>query len=582
MTAAQPEVARILLIEDSEDDAELLVAELKKLGRPIEVRRIETAAEMEAALAESIWDLVISDHRLPRFDSIRAFNLLRRSRLDIPFVIMSGTMPEEAAATVMSLGAHDFIDKSKPARLVPVIERELRQSRLRREKQLVEESLRRLTYRDALTGLPNGRMLVERIDEHLDHRPTGSAPAMLIVLNLDRFRRINESFGHEAGDRVLQEVARRLTDFVGEQGEVARIGQDKFGIYVRRVDGPADALATAQATTAAFALPFNVAGEDTFVTCSGGFSLYPDDASDPASLVQRAESAMFEARRSSAGTLLRYDGDPARRLGPLLRLENALRQAVSRNELHLLYQPQVHLGTSTVDCCEALIRWRHPQLGTLSPDKFIPLADEIGLIQEIGNWVLLEAARQNRRWHDGGQSQLIIAVNVSAVQFRRPSFASDVGLALAYAGLEPSRLGIEITETVLMEDAESTTRMLTRLKDMGVRISVDDFGTGYSSLSYLKRFPLDELKIDRSFVATMHEDADSLAIVRTIIALAKTLKLDVVAEGVETNAQGDLLRAMGCDRAQGFLFSRPRDAEDALSETTLSGVRGALQSGDSP
>jgi diguanylate cyclase (GGDEF)-like protein len=565
MTAGKPEVSRILLVEDSEDDAQLLEAELAKLDRPIEIRRVETAAEMEAALSEGEWDLVISDHRLPRFDSIRAFNLLRRTRLDIPFVIMSGTLAEESAASVMRLGANDFIDKSKPARLVPVVERELRQARLRRAKEDAEETLRNLTYVDALTGLPNGRMLVENVDRYLNERRPAGPPALLMVVNLDRFRRINESLGHNAGDRVLQDVAQRLRQAIGADGDVARLSQDKFAVYVRSVPAVDYAPASAQAIADAFKAPFVVGGEEAFVTCTIGYALYPDDATDPAGLLQRAESAMFDARRAGAGAVQRYDGDPARRLGPLLRLENALRHAVQHDELFLLYQPQVELASGQIACCEALVRWRHPQLGTLGPDKFIPLADETGIIQDVGGWVLREAARQARAWDTAGHVPLAIAINVSAVQFRRPGFANDVARALIEAGLAPGQLGIEITETVLMEDVGATTHTLARLKDMGVRISVDDFGTGYSSLSYLKRFPIDELKIDRSFVASLNDDTDSLAIVRTIITLGKALRIDVVAEGVESPAQSEFLRAMGCDRAQGFLFGRPMAAERVIA-----------------
>ena len=562
MTAGTHEVSRILLVEDSEDDAQLLLAELAKLGRPVELLRVETAAEMEAALSGGEWDLVISDHRLPRFDSIRAFNLLRRTRLDIPFVIMSGTLPEETAATVMRLGATDFIDKSKPARLVPVIERELRQAKLRRAKEDAEETLRQLTYIDTLTGLPNGRMLVENVDKHLHQRAPGSAPAMLIVLNLDRFRRVNESLGQEAGDRLLQEVARRLTSQVGQGGEVARLSQDKFAVYLRSVSSREDARTSVESVARAFVSPFAVGGEEAFISCTAGYSLYPDDATDPAGLLQRAESAMFEARRAGSGTLARFDGDPARRLGPLLRLENALRHAVQHGELFLLYQPQIELASGALACSEALVRWKHPQLGTLTPDKFIPLADETGLIQEVGNWVLGEATRQSRRWSDARHDSPMVAVNVSATQFRRPTFATEIAEALRSAGVAASCLGIEITETVLMEDIDTTTHTLFRLKDMGVRISIDDFGTGYSSLSYLKRFPIDELKIDRSFVAGLNDDADNVAIVRTIIALGKALKLDVVAEGVEQPSQLEFLKAMGCDRAQGFLLGRPMAADE--------------------
>ena len=551
------DVSRILLVEDSEDDAQLLLAELTKLGHPVELVRVETAAAMESALAEQQWDLVISDHRLPSFDAIRAFNLLRRTRLDIPFIIMSGTLAEESAANVMRLGVKDFIDKSNPVRLVAVVERELRQGKLRRAKEDAEQSLRNLTYIDTLTGLANGRLFAENVDGHLNRRAVGSPPAAVIVLNLDRFRRINESLGQSAGDRVLQDIARRLTARVAERGEVARLAQDKFAIYLHSVSNRDDASAAVAGVAGALAEPFSIGGEPTFVSCTAGYSLYPDDATDPAGLLQRAESAMFDARRTGAGTVARYDGDPTRRLGPLLRLENALRQAVAHRELFLLYQPQLDLATNTVVSSEALVRWNHPKLGTLTPDKFIALADETGLIQDIGRWVLGEAMRQSRAWTDSGRQNAVVAVNVSATQFRRPGFVVGVAEALERSGVDARQLAVEITETALMEDVDTTTHALSRLKDMGVRISIDDFGTGYSSLSYLKRFPIDEVKIDRGFVAGVNEDPDNLAIVRTVIALGKALKLDVVAEGVETEAQLTLLRGMGCDRAQGYLLGRP-------------------------
>ena len=560
-TTAAPERSRILLVEDSEDDAQRLEAELAKLERPFEIRRVETAAEMEAALADGAWDLVISDHLLPRFDSIRAFNLLRRARLDIPFVIMSGALHEESAAAVMRLGANDFIDKTRPARLVPVIERELRQSKLRRAKEDAEETLRNLAYLDALTGLPNGRRLAETIERDVAAAAPQSA-SMLMVVNLDRFRRINASLGHHAGDRVLGDVAQRLRAAVAERGYVARLSQDKFAVFLRDV-AIGDAAAGTMPIVEAFAQPFAVGGEEAFVTCTIGYALCPLDATDPAGLLQRAESAMFDARRTGAGTVARYAGDPAHRLGPLLRLENALRHAVRRHEMFLLYQPQVDLATGAVVGCEALLRWRHPQLGILGPDKFIPLADETGVIRDIGGFVLAQATQQARAWSGAappGREPLSVAINVSAVQFRRPGFSRDVEHALERTGLAPGRLAIEITETVLMEDADATTHTLARLKDLGVRIAIDDFGTGYSSLAYLKRFPIDELKIDRSFVSSLNDDADSLAIVRAIITLGKALRIDVVAEGVEAPAQAEFLRLMGCDRAQGFLFGRPMAA----------------------
>ncbi|GIK86636.1 MAG: hypothetical protein BroJett026_21170 [Betaproteobacteria bacterium] len=559
-TPAAP--SRILVVEDDEDDLLLLRQALDRLDRPVELRCVQTADEMEAALDAGEWDLVISDHRLPRFDAIRAFNLLRRKRRDIPFVIMSGEMPEEAAVTVMRLGANDYIDKSKPARLLPVVERELRQSKLRREKLDAEEMLRRLTYRDTLTGLPNGRMLVDEAGEALEARAQSGEPALVVVLNLDRFRRINESFGHDVGDRLLQQTARRLARCV-PGASAARLAQDRFAVFVRAVDAPGAAEATVRAIAASLDAPFDFAGQPIFLSCTAGYCLYPDDGSDAATLLQRAESAMFEAKRAGSGGVARYDRDPAHRLGPLLRLEQGLRTAAPRGELFLQYQPIVDLGTQDVVGCEALVRWEHPELGTLAPDRFIPLADETGLIQDIGAWVVREAVRQARAWRDRGAG-LAVSTNVSAVQFRRPAFAEDLAHALADAALDAGAIEIEITESVLMEHAGETVRTLRRLKDMGVRISVDDFGTGYSSLAYLKRFPIDVLKIDRSFVTGLNDDPDSLAIVRTIIALAKMLKLGVVAEGVESPAQAEFLALLGCDRAQGFHFARPMLGEDLL------------------
>jgi len=558
-------VHHILLVEDSEDDALLIRSELRKINRRLEFKRVDCAEDMHAALAERRWDLVISDHRMPRFDSMRAYNELKRSHQDIPFIIMSGTLPEQTAALAMRTGATDFIDKANRARLVPVVERELRNASMRRAKEDIEQSLIHLTYHDQLTGLPNREMLAKLIEHSLGKARTERARAALLFLDLDRFMRINESLGYSVGDELLKRVASRLTAAFSEQAVIARMGQDKFAMYFDEVGGAKTATQFAEAVCDAFSRPFEISGDEMFVNCCVGVCLYPEGAQDSASLLRNAESAKFEAKKLGPGNMHLYAIDPVQGFGNPLRLESALRHAVERQELFLLYQPLVDTQTGIIIGTEALVRWRHPQFGLVLPDAFIPLANETGLIVDIGRWVLAAACHQNNLWHDLGMAGMTVAVNVSAAQFRKPGFADDVAEAVVNTGLDPNYLELEITESVVMHDAASTIGTLQSLKNMGVRISVDDFGTGYSSLSYLKRFPIDVLKIDQSFIRGVENDTDNQAIVRTIVALAKSLKLTVVAEGVETVAQFDFVREQRCDRAQGYLVSRPVEAAQIVA-----------------
>ncbi len=582
-------IHHILLIEDSPDDAALVMIELQKTGRRLEFARVETEADLLRALAERSWDIVISDHRMPGLDSIQAYHILRRSGADTPFIILSGAIAEQTAIKAMRLGAHDFIAKSNLARLVPVVERELRHAGLRRSKEYIEQSLVHLTYHDQLTGLPNRQMLSKLLEHSLATDPGGQRGAVLLYLDLYHFMRVNESLGIGGGDAVLAQVAARLTGAFVDTGAVARLGEDKFAILVEGV-GDDDA-ANAYATTAVAALeaPFALNGEEVHVSCVVGACRHPVGAQSASELMRNAESAMAEAKRVGVGTIRHYAHAVGAGYGNSLRLENALRHAVARRELHLDYQPCVDTRRDRVTGTEALVRWRHPTFGVMPPDSFIPLADETGLIIDLGHWVLAEACRQNRAWHDAGLAPLTVAVNVSAAQFRRADFADRVAVALAESGMDPHFLELEITETVVMQDAETNVRTLRKLKNMGVRIAVDDFGTGYSSLSYLKRLPIDILKIDRSFLQNLMTDSDNQAIVRAIIALARSLKLTLIAEGVETAGQYVFLRELGCDRAQGFYIGRPmaparigelRALELAALRGVGSAVRGATAAAD--
>jgi diguanylate cyclase (GGDEF)-like protein len=558
-------VNHILLIEDSEDDAELIRAELSKTHRRLAFRRVASAETMRAALAEQTWDLVISDNRMPGFDALGAYDILCHSHQETPFVVLSGALPDQATMAAMKLGAIDVVAKIDATRLLPIVERELRYSNLCRAKGEIERALVHLTYHDALTDLPNRQMLGKLVEHSLQGPVEPPARSALLFLDLCRFMRINEALGYAVGDELLRQVARRLTESLPLDAVIARPEQDKFAVYLENVAGPEECFAQARAIGEALAHPFVIAGEEIFVTCATGMCLYPDQADNARTLLRNAESAMFEAKKLGPATIHGFTSAPAGASVNQLRIETALRHAVEREELFVLYQPLFDVRKKTLLGAEALVRWRHPEFGVMPPDTFIPLADEIGLIADIGRYVLRAACRQNRIWHDLGLDWMTVAVNASATQFRLPTFVDDVAAVLAETGLAGRFLELEITETAVMHDAPSTIGTLRALKEMGVRIAIDDFGNGYSSLAYLRRFPINTLKIDKSFVLNVTNDPDSQEIVSTIIVLAKALKLDVVAEGVETIEQFEFLREHQCDRAQGWLLGRPVGAAEILA-----------------
>ena len=540
---------RILLVEDSEDDALLLSDQLEQALPAFHMERVDNAADMRAALKRD-WDVVISDHVMPRFDAFRALKVLKASGCDIPFIILSGGIEQERGVTAMHVGADDVVDKSNMARLVPVLQRTLKNLEDRRARD-------RARISDTLTGLPNRKRFEEFAREAMGRLPG----AALLYLDVDRFMRINDSFGYAAGDALLREIATRLQAQTTDGELVARIGHDEFALLVP-VSGREAARARAeQVRQRCFAEAFVLNGQSLFLTASCGVALAHEDADDGESLIRNAESAMVCAKRQGRNGVQFYARELNSGSSMRLRLENGLRQAVARNELHLVYQPIVDVASGTICGAETLVRWRHPELGLIPPDQFISIADESGQIREVGEWVLRTAAGQTRAWHEAGWDQLSIAVNFSAVQFREPGFEERVHQILDEARLDPAKLELEITETLAMQDAESTRQTLRRLKDVGVRISIDDFGTGYSSLGYLRRFPIDILKIDRSFVRDAHRDGEGAAIVRTIVALARSLKLVVLAEGVETREHYEFLAREGLDRMQGFYFARPCDAQ---------------------
>ncbi len=419
-----------------------------------------------------------------------------------------------------------------------------------------------LAHHDTVTGLPNRNLLQDRLMQAiLQAERTGKKSALLFI-DLDRFKNINDTLGHSFGDRLLKHVADRLIGCVRHADTVSRIGGDEFVIVLTNLNEPNDAAITAHKIMEALTSTFVIDNMDLHITPSIGISVCPDDGVTVDSLMRNADTAMYFAKDNGRNNYQFFKQSMNTIATERLDMERQLRAAIKQNQFELHYQPQVNLATGELIGMEALIRWRHPEKGLVSPLRFIPIAEETGLIVPIGEWVLQEACRQAREWHDRGLKKTPVAVNLSARQFLKGGLVDTVQQALDMTGLEPQYLELEITESLLMYEVEDTTQLLHRLNSLGVALAVDDFGTGYSSLSYLKRFPIDHLKIDRSFVRDVINDPDDASITAAIVAMAHNLKLKVVAEGVENDDQARFLRGLGCEYAQGYLFAQPLAADE--------------------
>ena len=420
-----------------------------------------------------------------------------------------------------------------------------------------DERLRYQAYHDVLTGLANRTLLQDRLEHALSFARRADSAVALLFLDLDRFKLVNDSLGHELGDQLLKTVATRITGCLGRDETVARTGGDEFVVVLTDFASTAEVAHLADRIMEALTAPFTLRGHDVHVGVSIGIGIFPQDGEDVATLMKNADTAMFKAKEAGRNTFRFFDTSMNSRAVERLDLESGLRRALQNGELELHYQPQVDLAGGGLRGVEALVRWRHPERGLIPPGDFIPLAEETGLIAPLGEWVLHEASRQARRWHDAGLRVGRMAVNVSARQFEDPEFVRRITGILATTGLAAKHLEIELTESVLMARPDQAIRTLHTLREAGIAISVDDFGTGYSSLAYLKKLPISALKIDRAFVSDIGEDRRDQAIVETIIKLGRSLDLAIVAEGVETTEQLDFLAARRCDCAQGFYFSRP-------------------------
>ncbi|NGZ07348.1 MAG: EAL domain-containing protein [Magnetococcales bacterium] len=425
-----------------------------------------------------------------------------------------------------------------------------------------EEALLFRTYHDSLTGLPNRVLFQDRLRQALGQAGRSDDKVLVLIFDLDLFKNVNNSLGHTVGDRLLKGVAERLAHFVREGDTMSRMGGDTFGFILREIRTSQDVGVVVRKLADALAKPFYIDDQELFVTASMGVTLYPDDGADADLLIRNADMAVARAKTAGRNNCQYYAPAMGAEAERRLNLEHNMRQGLERDEFFLVYQPKVDLHSGQIFGMEALVRWRHPRDGLISPGQFIPVAEESGLILPLGSRILRMACQETRQWHDAGFTHLKVAVNLSIRQFRQADLLDEVRSALAESQLTPTALELEVTETLMMENLDEIVAILTRLKLLGVTVAVDDFGVGHSSLTYLKKLPIDVLKIDQSFVRDLTLDSDDTAIVTAILALGRSLRLKVVAEGVETHDQLAFLRREGCDAIQGYLFSRPLTPED--------------------
>ena len=638
LSAADIFNASILIVDDKEANVLLLELILRGAGYTSITSTMDPHAVYELH-HKNCYDLILLDLQMPKMDGFQVMEGLKEIELDSYLPILVITAQPGHKLRALQLGAKDFISKpfnrvevltrihnmlevrllhresKRHNRVLEQTVQELREAEsglrtteaaLSKEKaalddhvvqlqqanehlvmatieahELAEEidkvkvRMAHLAQHDPLTDLPNRILLNDRLAQAIALARRHGKQLALMFLDLDRFKHINDSLGHAVGDQLLQSVAQRLTAVVRSSDTVCRQGGDEFVILLADVEHAEDAALSAQKILAALTVPHRIDQLELHVTVSIGISIYPDDGQDADTLIKSADTAMYHAKEGGRNNYQFFEPDMNVLAVERHSIEGGLRRALMQQEFLLHYQPKINLETGTISGVEALVRWLHPQRGQILPEQFVWIAEDCGLIVPIGAWVLREACGQAQAWQDAGLPPVPVAVNISAVQFRHKDFLESLARILKDTGLAPRYLELELTESVLMHDADSTACVLKALKAMGVRLAIDDFGTGYSSLSYLKRFPIDTLKIDQSFLRDITHataDSDDAAIVAAVVSMGKNLNQRVIAEGVETREQLTFLQAQGCGEGQGFYFSRPVTAEElvALLRTGIS------------
>ena len=548
----------VLLVEDSLIDAQLIRRLLRRVTSSYyRVTHVRTLNDAVLSAEDLVPDVILADLNLPDSRGTQTVASLQTSYPDIPLVIVSAWEDEAISLRSVKAGAQDYLVKGHidGANLHRVI-------RYAIERKRTELELVRLAHFDQLTSLPNRTLLRERVDHAIARAMRGGSGVATLILDMDRFKEINDMLGHEIGDKLLVEAARRIRASVRDQDTVARLGGDEFAVVLEGVSEAKEVLPVIERIIASLGEVTQIGGRELNSSISIGIAMYPENGNDLSELLRAADLAMYQAKSSGRGRYQFFADAMQEEAQSRHALEWALRRAVERNEFELVYQPQLCLRTGTVIGVEALLRWMSPTRGLLTPYHFIAGLEEFGLINQVGEWVLQTACEQIRRWQAMRFAPMRIAVNVSAQQFEDPMLIDKIRSALKETRLPPELLELELTESCLMSDPAQASALLREIRDVGVRIAIDDFGTGYSSLTYLHEFPLSALKIDKNFVQSVESNDRGGPISKMIIGLGQNLGLEVIAEGVETEVQLEYMREHGCDVAQGYLYARPESPED--------------------
>ena len=546
---------KLLLVEDNPADADFLAASLRRQrAGDIELINVQTLAEATAQLGLEKFDVVLLDLHLPDGSGLQCLDAIQVVDNEIPIVVLSGQDDEEFAVSILNKGAQDYLVKWEgQGRTI------LRSIRYAIERKKSDLRLNYLAQYDPLTGIPNRQFFNDQLTRATARARRDGRKVTLLFLDLDEFKGVNATLGHDAGDRLLKEVADRIRRSVRTGDVVARLGGDEFAVLLEGLSGPREVEAVAAGLLEIISQPYHIAERQLTITTSIGITMYPNDNADTQMLLKNADIAMYQAKGNGKNNFKFFHAQMHADLMAYHELEHDIRVALQLGQFHLAYQPKVNVHINQLQGLEALLRWTSPTRGVIGPSEFIPVAEESGHIIPLGYWVLNEVCRTIKAWQDKGLTVVPVSVNVSARQFQQPDFHKRVAEVLAKHSVDPSLIEIELTEGLVMEDTEAAQQELARLKKIGLRISIDDFGTGYSCLSYLRRFPIDVLKIDRSFVQEIGSSRDGESIIDAIISLAKSLRLETVAEGVETPAQLNYLLDHGCHVVQGFLFGKPMD-----------------------
>jgi diguanylate cyclase (GGDEF)-like protein len=549
----------VLLIEDNPGDARLLQEMLAEdPPAPFHLKCADRLSRAMEVLCSEKVELLLLDLSLPDSHGLETFTKIYAHSPKVPVIVLTGNDDNALALLAVKAGAQDYLFKGR-------LDRELlvRSMQYSIERKRYQEELEHQANYDTLTGLPNRNLLHDRLRQAV-FAQREAHPVAVVFLDLDHFKFVNDSLGHSLGDKLLATIAERLQSIVRDGDTVARLGGDEFVLILNDQTKGDVIFRVMQRILATISEPITIGSQELYITCSAGVSVYPQDGPDVESLLKNADVAMYRAKEHGRNNVQFYTSEMNALANERLALEHSLRKALDRNELLLHYQPKVSLATGEVVGAEALVRWQHPEWGLIAPKRFIPIAEETGLIVPIGEWVLRTACMQNQAWRAAGLPPGVVSVNVSARQFRQDRLVKTVGQILTESGMKPEHLEIELTESMVMHDAEAAIKILQGLKALGIALSVDDFGTGYSSLSYLRRLPLDTLKIDQSFVRDIADEngGDGGLLAQAIISLGHSLKLKITAEGVENDAQLEFLRAHHCDEVQGYYFSKPLPAAE--------------------